>query len=98
MRAYLDSSEGLRASTGAYDIQWEPIICTSKRAYVNVNRNEGLLTSTGAHVLEKGSSYNVNSNEGLHPSYVFQRGLLYVNSYKGPRISTATGAYVLGLD
>ena len=40
---------------GAYVLQRIHLLCTSKRALdVNVNRKEGLLTSTGAYILQRG--------------------------------------------
>ena len=47
----MKSSDGLRTSMGPMYL----LLCTSKRALdVNVNRKEGLLTLTGAYILQRG--------------------------------------------
>ena len=52
----MKSSAGLRTSMGPmYFNRGIYLSCTSKRALdVNVNRNGGLLTSTGAYILQRG--------------------------------------------
>ena len=52
----MKSSDGLKTSMGPmYFNVGIYLLCTSKRALdVNVNRKEGLLTSTGAYILQRG--------------------------------------------
>ena len=68
----MKSSDGLRTSMGPmYFNGGIYLLCTSKRALdVNVNRNEGLLTSTGAYTLKsrEGLFEQQPNNEGLRTS------------------------------